>query len=183
MTRPTDPIYAIDTSIHGASMIITKNSRLYCVQCKVFRPLRTGHCKRCNICVTRIDHHCAFLNNCVGSNNQRYFCQFIIYTAILLIMYITCSPFAKQNVIKNVFNGENFNFKIFIIFGFLPLFGTLAFLFLLFLIINQIQTITKNQTFTEVKFYNERKAEQINDKPTNDKSISFMTVIDYLHIC
>ena len=67
MSRPTDPVYAIDPSLYGASSasFVPKNSKLYCGKCKMYRPYRTGHCKRCNICVTRIDHHCQILNNCV----------------------------------------------------------------------------------------------------------------------
>lgn len=176
MTRPKDPIYAIDVSLYGASsisFISKKNSKLYCNKCQTYRPYRTGHCSRCNICVTRIDHHCNFINNCVGSNNQRYFCQFIIYTQLLLILYIMFLPFAKQNIINNIFNGQLFNFNIFLIFILLPFIGSIFFLFMMGLIIGQIQTISRNETFTEIKFGdNQSKSKQSmcwNKKNRNDK--------------
>eukprot|EP01084_Bolivina_argentea_P179399 310004_1 len=156
LIRPSDPIYAIDTSLHGSTMIVTKHSKLYCVKCKIFRPNRTGHCKRCNICVTRIDHHCTFLNNCIGSNNQRYFCQFLIYSAIAWILYVCFTPFSKRNIIHNVFNDNKYNLTIFIIFTFLPILAVFGLFFISFLILGQFQSIARNQTFAEVKFHNER---------------------------
>lgn len=31
----------------------------------------------CKACVGRSDHHCAWINQCVGENNQRYFFLFL----------------------------------------------------------------------------------------------------------
>eukprot|EP01083_Nonionella_stella_P090857 253901_1 len=154
MTRPSDPIYAVkhSHSLHGTSMIITKNSRLYCSKCRVFRPNRTGHCKRCNICVTRIDHHCTFLNNCVGSNNQRYFIQFIIYSALSWLLYLCCTPFAKHNIKTNLFYEIQWNGHLFMLFYVLPTVAFGGLIGLLFLIIGQMRSIINNQTFTESKF-------------------------------
>jgi palmitoyltransferase len=47
--------------------------RQFCPTCLVFRPLRAKHCRVCDRCVVRFDHHCPWINNCVGYANHRYF--------------------------------------------------------------------------------------------------------------
>ena len=31
------------------------------------------HCKACNRCTDKFDHHCMWLNNCIGANNYHIF--------------------------------------------------------------------------------------------------------------
>jgi hypothetical protein len=45
----------------------------YCDKCEQFRPERAHHCKRCGVCVLRMDHHCPWVGNCVGFNNHKYY--------------------------------------------------------------------------------------------------------------
>jgi len=44
-----------------------------CTTCWVLKGLRTKHCSECNVCVQEFDHHCVWLNNCVGGGNHRRF--------------------------------------------------------------------------------------------------------------
>ncbi|KAM9348261.1 palmitoyltransferase ZDHHC23-A-like isoform 3-T3 [Symphorus nematophorus] len=44
-----------------------------CPVCKVMRPPRAGHCRTCGSCVLRLDHHCIWINSCVGQANHRSF--------------------------------------------------------------------------------------------------------------
>jgi len=57
-------------------------SSTFCDKCSMMRPARAHHCKSCKRCILKMDHHCPWLNNCVGHNNQRYFCIFLFYLAI-----------------------------------------------------------------------------------------------------
>ncbi|KAH6712082.1 hypothetical protein BKA61DRAFT_609575 [Leptodontidium sp. MPI-SDFR-AT-0119] len=50
----------------------------FCVPCMVRQPLRSKHCKRCNRCVAKHDHHCPWVHNCIGINNHRHFFLYLI---------------------------------------------------------------------------------------------------------
>ncbi len=56
----------------------------YCTVCKKPRPPRTHHCKRCDRCVLRMDHHCPWLGNCIGLENMKYYVLLLGYACITL---------------------------------------------------------------------------------------------------
>lgn len=59
---------------------------LLCPDCEVIRTSRSRHCSICNRCVERFDHHCPWVNNCVGTKNHGSFMCFLISIALLLIL-------------------------------------------------------------------------------------------------
>jgi hypothetical protein len=61
-----------------------------CVTCRLERPLRAKHCRSCKTCVYRFDHHCPFINNCVGAGNYRHFILWLLSLAVLALLFI-CS--------------------------------------------------------------------------------------------
>jgi palmitoyltransferase ZDHHC1/11 len=57
-------------------------SESYCRICAVEVSEKSRHCSACNKCVDGFDHHCIWLNTCIGARNYRLFVSFLI----LLIM-------------------------------------------------------------------------------------------------
>ncbi|PAV72100.1 hypothetical protein WR25_20787 isoform E [Diploscapter pachys] len=65
-----------------------------CTRCKSFRPPRAHHCRVCKRCIRRMDHHCPWVNTCIGEFNQKYFLQFLFWVGMtslfsMLIIGIT----------------------------------------------------------------------------------------------
>ena len=52
-----------------------------CTTCLADKTKATMHCSRCNICVVSLDHHCPFVDNCVGRGNRRVFVFFTFFAS------------------------------------------------------------------------------------------------------
>lgn len=62
-----------------------------CPDCEVLRTPRSKHCAICNRCVERFDHHCPWINNCVGVHNHNTFLVFIVTLLVILVLIISSS--------------------------------------------------------------------------------------------
>ena len=63
----------------------------FCSTCSIMRPIRSTHCRDCNNCVEKFDHHCPWIGNCAGKRNYKYFFFFLIILNVLSILLIILS--------------------------------------------------------------------------------------------
>ncbi|KAK6271015.1 hypothetical protein POUND7_008113 [Theobroma cacao] len=67
----------------------------YCDKCAAYKPPRAHHCRVCRRCILRMDHHCLWINNCVGYWNYKAFFTLVLYATIgsihSTIIVISCA--------------------------------------------------------------------------------------------
>ncbi|XP_006859829.1 PREDICTED: probable palmitoyltransferase ZDHHC4 [Chrysochloris asiatica] len=79
-------------------VMFPKNVR--CPTCDLRKPARSKHCRVCNRCVHRFDHHCVWVNNCIGAWNTRYF---LIYLMTLTASAATIATLSTAFLVQVVF--------------------------------------------------------------------------------
>lgn len=74
------------------------NGQTFCINCMGRKALRSKHCRVCDKCVARFDHHCPWVWNCVGVNNHRQFIIFVttLVFGILIFDYLAYNYFSSH---------------------------------------------------------------------------------------
>ncbi|XP_023670490.1 palmitoyltransferase ZDHHC2 isoform X5 [Paramormyrops kingsleyae] len=62
----------------------------YCDRCQIVKPDRCHHCSVCDKCILKMDHHCPWVNNCVGFSNYKFFMLFLAYS-LLYCLFIAAT--------------------------------------------------------------------------------------------
>jgi hypothetical protein len=60
----------------------------FCPYCRIKRTNKIKHCHVCKKCIKGFDHHCNWIDNCVGDNNKTKFLFFICITMTNLLFNI-----------------------------------------------------------------------------------------------
>lgn len=87
-----DPGFVLTDNVKGSdeemeSMIPQSSTpRLRrCGYCLLQQPMRAKHCQTCKRCVRRFDHHCPWIENCVGERNHRWFIVYLLVQLLALL--------------------------------------------------------------------------------------------------
>jgi hypothetical protein len=74
-----EPVTTIDDEFMAKLNKEYKVELKRCNKCYIVRVPRVHHCSVCKGCIMKMDHHCPWINNCVGQFNQKFFIQFCGY--------------------------------------------------------------------------------------------------------
>lgn len=69
-----------------------------CPTCLTYVSNNSFHCKRCNRCVEVFDHHCRWLNNCIGAKNYLEFVALVIVSDFCLVFHTIGNLFILPNL-------------------------------------------------------------------------------------
>ncbi|KAF9313697.1 hypothetical protein BG003_004912 [Podila horticola] len=86
----------------------------WCDICKIVKPDRCHHCSECDQCVLRMDHHCPWVNGCIGYNNHKFFYLFIFYGSVLAIWVVVTMIPLLISALRNCEQDFDSMFSIFI---------------------------------------------------------------------
>ncbi|KAF3695360.1 putative palmitoyltransferase ZDHHC12 [Channa argus] len=98
----TDTVKGVQGADEETEMMIPQSStpRLRrCGYCLLQQPMRAKHCKTCKHCVRRFDHHCPWIENCVGERNHRWF---VIYLLVQLLALLWALHIALSGISPSI---------------------------------------------------------------------------------
>ncbi|CAG9310305.1 unnamed protein product [Blepharisma stoltei] len=177
---PTDKL--VKVQLEGTPV---EPSEFICTLCKCFVTLGSKHCARCCRCVYKFDHHCKWVNNCIGKENYNEF-LWLLFSCIMLTL---CGMVTGNYIwISLVVNGPtdeakdwlklNWVSKNFLLAGLLvcSLITTAVFFLLSYLMMFHIYLICKGQTTYE--FVLEKRKMKI--EPKREVTTTLDTTTDLL---
>lgn len=91
---PTDYIVVAERKAKALQLPFdTKPYNQICTICQTHVLEESKHCGQCDRCVDGFDHHCKWLNNCIGSRNYRYFAILIGFLELLSGLQVGVSSY------------------------------------------------------------------------------------------
>ena len=119
-----------------------------CLNCFVIRPINAHHCSVCHKCYIDQDHHCPWVNNCIGLFNKKMFILFLCYIFIEVIY--SDFLFFYYSLYKNIDKFQD-SPGIIVMDVFAILFGLILAIVSVMLLFDQYDTIKSNCTEIDFK--------------------------------
>jgi hypothetical protein len=77
-TEPPNSVFASPDASHF----------YFCENCLIVQSIPAKHCKLCESCCSKFDHHCLFILRCVGLKNHRPFINFLLSTIVCVAIFL-----------------------------------------------------------------------------------------------
>jgi hypothetical protein len=102
LSDPTDPIVGAERKarLDRAYFDFRKFSQI-CTICKTHVLENSKHCGHCDRCVDGFDHHCKWLNNCIGQQNYSKFIWLIASLQALTTLHIIAEVYITVSFMTN----------------------------------------------------------------------------------
>ena len=85
LASKTCPGYVTNKEVDFITLLDSIDSTQLCPDCKTIRTSRSRHCSVCGHCIERFDHHCPWLNNCIGVKNHNYFYLYVLTQECVIV--------------------------------------------------------------------------------------------------
>ncbi|VEV56331.1 palmitoyltransferase DHHC9, putative [Plasmodium vinckei vinckei] len=131
----------------------TPNKYTICDKCNyLVRPERSHHCRTCQRCVLKMDHHCPWIGTCVGEKNLKFFFLFLLYGLFIsLYVNLTIMPQFVKSIYESDESKESHQMHHAAIFISISATTTLS-LALIFMVFRYIYFISHNITTIESSY-------------------------------
>lgn len=184
-TNPGEPNFKT-ASLFQNNQLIFFNNRV-CHSCNIVKPARSKHCSICDRCYVLFDHHCVWINNCVGLYNYKWFLMYL-FTNINFLVYGGYLCFSALNFKSHqlklgywstIKSDEPMRVTgIFVILCFVFTFITLAFTALHLWYIHLGVTTNEADKWSDIEYLVKSKLLYSIDVPINDEMYAEKVILD-----